>query len=108
MLLFMYLLLGCFMDLIAMLILTIPVVVPLIVQLGYDPIWFAVLTIVMGEVGMVTPPLGLNVFVISKYTKMPVTEVFRGTYPHVIAHLIAIALLAIFPQLVLWLPYSMK
>jgi C4-dicarboxylate transporter DctM subunit len=107
-LLLMYLILGCFMDLIAMLILTIPIVQPLIVQLGYDPIWFAVITIVMGELGMVTPPLGLNVFVISKYTGMPVGEIFRGTVPHVIAHFVAIALLLLFPQIVLWLPNSIS
>ena len=103
-----YLVLGCFMDLIAMLILTVPVVHPLMVHLGYDPIWFAVIVIVMGEVGMVTPPLGMNVFVISKYTRMPVEEVFRGSVPHVIAHMIAVAILVLFPQIVLWLPYSMK
>jgi TRAP-type C4-dicarboxylate transport system permease large subunit len=96
------------MDLVAMLILTVPVIQPLMVQLGYDPIWFAVITIVMGEVGMVTPPLGMNVFVISKYTGMPVAEVFSGSVPHVIAHMIAVAILVLFPQIVLWLPYSMN
>ena len=108
MILLLYLVLGCFMDLVAMLILTVPIVHPLIVQLGYDPIWFAVITIVMGEVGMVTPPLGMNVFVISKYTQIPVAEVFRGSVPHVIAHLIAVAMLVLFPAIVLWLPATMK
>jgi C4-dicarboxylate transporter DctM subunit len=107
-LLLLYLVLGCFMDLVAMLILTIPVVQPLIIELGYDPIWFAVLTIVMGEVGMITPPLGLNVFVIAKYTRMPVAEVFKGSFPHVVAHLLAVAVLALFPQIILWLPNSMQ
>lgn len=107
MLVFMYLLLGCFMDIVAMLILTVPVVYPLIVQLGYDPVWFAVVTIVMGEVGMVTPPLGMNVFVISKYTGIPVSQIFRGSIPHVIAHVIAVALLIAFPEIVLWLPNTM-
>lgn len=106
--LFIYLVLGCFMDLVAMLILTVPIVHPLIVQLGYDPLWFAVITIVMGEVGMVTPPVGMNVFVISKYTGMPVGEVFRGSFPHVVAHLIILAFFVMFPQLILWLPNSMK
>lgn len=103
-----YLILGCFMDLIAMLILTVPIISPLIGQLGYDPIWFAVITIVMGEVGMLTPPLGMNVFVISKYTRMPVADVFRGSYPHVVAHLILVAVLVLFPELVTWLPSTMK
>lgn len=106
--LLMYLVLGCFMDMVAMLILTIPVVYPLMTALGYDPIWLAVITIVMGEIGMVTPPLGLNVFVISKYTNMPVAEVFKGSFPHVIAHLIAVALLVLFPGIVTWLPNTMQ
>lgn len=106
--LFLYLVLGCIMDLVAMLILTVPILAPLMERLGYDPIWFAVITIVMAEVGMVTPPLGMNVFVISKYTKMPVAEVFRGSYPHVIAHLLLVAVLVLFPQLVTWLPSTMK
>ncbi|MGR3375425.1 TRAP transporter large permease [Salipiger abyssi] len=104
----MYLILGCFMDLVAMLILTVPVITPLILELGYDPIWFAVITIVMGEVGVLTPPLGMNVFVISKYTKMPVADVFRGSFPHVIAHLILVAILVAFPGLVTWLPSTMQ
>jgi C4-dicarboxylate transporter, DctM subunit len=106
--LFLYLVLGCFMDLVAMLILTVPLVHPLMVHLGYDPIWFAVLTVVMGEVGMVTPPMGMNVFVISKYTGLPASEIFKGSMPHVIAHLIALAVLVLFPQIILWLPYSMN
>ncbi|MFJ4048946.1 MULTISPECIES: TRAP transporter large permease [Pseudomonas] len=103
-----YLILGCFMDLIAMMVLTVPIVSPLIQQLGFDPIWFAVLTIVIGEVGLLTPPMGMNVFVISKYTRMPVTDVFRGSVPHVIAHLLLIALLVAMPSIVTWLPSTMK
>lgn len=106
--LFLYLVLGCIMDMVAMLILTVPILAPLMERLGYDPIWFAVITIVMAEVGMVTPPLGMNVFVISKYTKMPVAEVFRGSYPHVIAHMLLVVVLVLFPQLVTWLPSTMK
>lgn len=106
-LVFVYLILGCFMDIVAMLILTVPIVHPLIVQLGYDPIWFAVITIVMGEVGMVTPPLGMNVFVISKYTGIPTSDIFRGSMPHVIAHLLAVGVLLLFPQIILWLPQTM-
>ena len=103
-----YLILGCFMDLAAMLILTVPIVHPLILELGFDPIWFAVVTIVVGEIAMVTPPLGMNVFVISKYTGIPVGTVFGGCMPHIVAHLFAVAILLIFPALVTWLPYSMN
>lgn len=103
-----YLVLGCFLDLAAILVLTIPIVLPLIQSLGYDPIWFGVMVIVLGEVGLVTPPVGLNVFVVARVTGSPVGEVFHGVAPHVVAHLFAIALLTIFPELVLWLPNSMK
>ena len=99
--------LGCFLDQIAILILTVPVVLPLVIQLGYDPIWFGVVVIVMAEIGLVTPPVGINVFVVSRYTGVPVEDVFIGVTPHVIAHLAAIALLVLFPALVLWLPSTM-
>ena len=102
-----YLVLGCFLDQIAILILTVPVVLPLVIQLGYDPIWFGVVVIVMAEIGLVTPPVGINVFVVSRYTGVPVEDVFIGVTPHVIAHLAAIALLVLFPALVLWLPSTM-
>ncbi len=103
-----YLVLGCFLDLAAILVLTIPIVLPLIKSLGYDPIWFGIVVIVLGEVGLVTPPVGLNVFVVARVTAQPVAEVFRGVTPHVIAHMVALALLTIFPELVLWLPNTMK
>lgn len=102
-----YLALGCLLDLISTLILTVPVVLPIIIALGYDPIWFGIVVIVTAEVGMVTPPVGLNVFVVSKYTGIPVTDVFRGVGPHFIAHLAVIALLCIFPSIVMWLPELM-
>ncbi len=103
-----YLVLGCFMDQIAILILTVPIMLPLIKTLGFDPVWFGVLVIVTAEVGMVTPPVGLNVFVVSRYTGRPLDEVFRGVGPHVFAHLIVIGLFCLFPQLILWLPQTMQ
>ncbi|MEZ5649949.1 MAG: TRAP transporter large permease subunit [Burkholderiaceae bacterium] len=106
--LLLYLILGCFMELISMLILTIPIVVPLMDHLGYDLIWVAVLTIVMGEIGVLTPPLGMNVFVISSTTGLRVQDVFRGSFPHVIAHFFLIAVLVAFPALVTWLPSTME
>ncbi|GGE44730.1 C4-dicarboxylate ABC transporter permease [Primorskyibacter flagellatus] len=103
-----YLILGFFMDQIAILILTVPVVLPLILDMGYDPVWFGVLVVVTAEVGMVTPPLGMNVFVVARYTRRPLGELFRGVAPHVWAHLIVIALLAAFPAITLWLPSTMR
>jgi tripartite ATP-independent transporter DctM subunit len=105
--LFVYLVLGCFLDQIAILILTVPIILPLVTQLGYDPIWFGVLIIVMAEIGLVTPPVGINVFVVSRYTGVPMEKVFLGVTPHVIVHFVAIALLVLFPSLVLWLPSTM-
>jgi C4-dicarboxylate transporter, DctM subunit len=102
------LVLGCFLDQIAILVLTVPVALPVVTALGYDPIWFGVIMIVAGEVGMVTPPVGLNAFVVARYAKRSLDEVFRGSWPHVVAHLLLIALLVAVPQLVLWLPSFMN
>jgi C4-dicarboxylate transporter, DctM subunit len=104
----MYLVLGCFVDQIAIMILTVPVILPVIVALGFDPVWFGVVVVVLAEVGLVTPPVGLNVFVVARTANRPVQEVFRGVFPHVIAHLFVIAALTVFPQLVLWLPSTMR
>lgn len=103
-----YIVLGFFMDQIAILILTIPVMLPLVTSLGFDPVWFGVIVVVTAEVGMVTPPLGMNVFVVARYTRRPLGELFRGVMPHVWAHLIVIALLTAFPAIVLWLPSTMQ
>ena len=108
MILFGYLILGCLMDQIAILILTVPIVLPLVKALGFDPIWFGVIVIVTAEVGMVTPPVGLNVFVVSRYTGRPLGEIFQGVMPHVIAHILVIALFVVFPEIILWLPSTMK
>ncbi|MBN8971432.1 MAG: TRAP transporter large permease subunit [Rhizobiales bacterium] len=106
--LFGYIVLGFFMDQIAILILTVPVVLPVVVALGFDPVWFGVIVIVTAEVGMVTPPMGLNVFVVARYTRRPLGEIFRGVMPHVIAHVIVIFLLTVFPSIILWLPSTMQ
>jgi TRAP-type C4-dicarboxylate transport system permease large subunit len=102
-----YLVLGCIMDQIAILILTVPVMLPVIKALGFDPVWFGVLVIVIAEVGLLTPPVGLNVFVVARYTGRSANEVFAGVWPHVFAHLILIAIFIIFPSLILWLPGKM-
>jgi C4-dicarboxylate transporter DctM subunit len=102
-----YLILGCFMDQLAILILTVPIILPLMVSLGYDPIWLGVIIVLLAEVGMVTPPVGMNVFVVSRCTGMPVSEVFAGIWPHVFAHIVLVAFLIAFPQIILWLPSTM-
>ncbi len=102
-----YIVLGCFLDQISVLILTIPITLPVVVALGFNPIWFGILVIVTAELGMVTPPVGLNVFVVARYSGMPAAEVFNGVWPHILAHFVAIALLLIWPQIILWLPTTM-
>jgi len=106
--LLLYLLLGCIMDQIAILFLTVPVVLPVITALGFDPIWFGIIVIITAEVGLVTPPVGLNVFVVSTYSRIPVREAFIGVAPHVLAHMLVILLLTLFPALVTWLPSTIE
>jgi len=102
-----YVILGLFLDQIAILILTVPILLPVVLSLGFDPIWFGIIVIVTAEIGMVTPPMGMNVFVVAKYTGRPTHEVFAGVFPHVVAHILLIALLVLFPGIVLWLPETM-
>ncbi|MCL4698050.1 MAG: TRAP transporter large permease, partial [Burkholderiaceae bacterium] len=105
--LFGYLVLGCLMDQVAILILTVPIVLPVIKSLGFDPVWFGVVIVLMAEVGLVTPPVGLNVFVVARYAKRPLGEIFGGVWPHVLSHLLLVAVLVAFPQIILWLPSQM-
>ena len=103
-----YIVLGCLMDQIAILILTVPIVLPLVKALGFDPVWFGVIIVVTAEVGLITPPVGLNVFVVSRYAKRPLQEIFSGVWPHVFSHLLLLALLVAFPSIILWLPAQMS
>jgi len=101
----MYLILGCFFDALSMLVLTLPFVAPIINDLGFDKIWFGVLYVVLAEIGLVTPPYGLNLFVLNGVVpEYEITTIFMGTLPFLLPAIILIALLAFFPQLVLWLP----
>lgn len=102
-----YVVLGFFMDQIAIIALTVPVVLPLVVALGYDPIWFGIFMVLLAEVGLVTPPMGLNVFVVAKSAGRRVEEVFRGAFPYVVTMLLIALLFLLFPQIVLWVPESM-
>ncbi|HLV76795.1 MAG TPA: TRAP transporter large permease [Marinobacter sp.] len=99
-----YLVLGLFLDLISILILTIPVVLPVVIALGFDPVWFGVIVILLSEIGIVTPPVGMNVFVVAKVANIPVGELFVGVMPFIAMLLILIGLLIAFPEIVLWLP----
>jgi len=103
-----YIVLGCLMDQIAILVLTVPIVLPLVTAMGFDPVWFGVVIVVLAEVGMVTPPVGLNIFVVARYSGRPLEEIYAGVFPHVVTHLVVVALLCAFPALVLWLPSTMR
>lgn len=102
-----YLILGFFMDQMAIIALTVPVTLPVVTELGFDPIWFGIVVILLAEIGLITPPLGLNVFVVAQASRMPVQDVFRGSVPFVLAILAVGVLLFAFPQIVLILPEMM-
>ena len=101
----MYLLLGCLMDAMAMIILTVPIIFPVIVQLGFDPIWFGVIIVLTVELGLIHPPVGMNVFVIKSVVKdVSFTTIFKGVIPFVITDIIRLVILISFPIIALWLP----
>ena len=100
-----YAVLGMFMDAIGMMVLTLPVVFPAVVALGYDPIWFGIIVVKMAELCLITPPIGLNCFVVAgARPDIPVHDVFRGVTPFFVADFVTIAILIAFPEITLWLP----
>jgi C4-dicarboxylate transporter DctM subunit len=102
---FVYFLGGCFMDALSFLIITIPIFLPVVKSLGYDPIWFGVVMVVLLETGAVTPPVGMNVYVIKGIaTDVPLETIFKGILPFVLMMVVCIAILIIFPQIALFLP----
>jgi C4-dicarboxylate transporter, DctM subunit len=104
----MYLILGCIMDTTAMMLLTIPILLPLVESYGIDFIWFGVFTVLMGEIGCVTPPVGINVFVIKGIAKdVPMYTIFNGIWTFIAADLVLVVLLTIFPILATFLPNRM-
>ncbi len=103
-----YAILGMFMDAIGMLLLTLPVVYPAVIALGYDPIWFGIIVVKMVEICLITPPIGLNCYVVNGVRPdIPLMDVFRGIGPFFIADVLTIALFIAFPSLIVWLPQTM-
>ena len=103
-----FLLLGCVMDCYAIMILTVPIIFPVIEAMHFDPVWFGVLMVIVLEVGLITPPVGLNVFVLkSAAPEVPLTVIFRGIGPFLLSALMAIILIVVFPQIALFLPSYM-
>jgi C4-dicarboxylate transporter, DctM subunit len=104
-----YIIMGCFMEGIALMVLTLPIVFPMVMELGFDPIWFGVIITLVMEMSLITPPVGINVFIISGISKQtPMETIFRGVFPFWIAMLVCIVLVIVFPQLALYLPQTMK
>jgi C4-dicarboxylate transporter DctM subunit len=104
----MYLVLGCLMDAMAMIILTVPIIFPVITALGFDPIWFGVIIVMTVELGLIHPPVGMNVFVIKSVVKdVSFTTIFKGVLPFVATDIIRLIILIAFPIIALWLPQRM-
>jgi tripartite ATP-independent transporter DctM subunit len=104
----MYLVLGCLMDAMAMIILTVPIIFPVIKHLGFDPIWFGIIIVMTVELGLIHPPVGMNVFVIKSVVKdVSFSTIFKGVIPFILTDLIRLVILIAFPMLALWLPSHM-
>ncbi|MER0236774.1 TRAP transporter large permease [Fulvimarina sp. MAC8] len=103
-----YLVLGCFLEGFAMLVLTMPIFFPVITGLGFDPIWFGVVVVLTLEMGLITPPVGINVFIVKSVApKVPLNEIFAGVLPFLLSMIALVVLLTVFPSLVLFLPETM-
>jgi len=103
-----YLMLGCVFDALAMILLTVPIFFPLVIALGFDPVWFGIITVVVVELSLITPPIGMNLFVIHSVARdIPMTTIYRGILPFIAVDIVRLAILVLFPMLVLFLPRQM-
>jgi C4-dicarboxylate transporter DctM subunit len=104
-----YLVLGCLMDSMSMILITVPIFYPMMLALHFDPIWFGVVIVMVVEMGLITPPVGMVVFVVKGITgDVPMYTIFKGLVPFLIADLVLLTLLTIFPQIALFLPSTMS
>lgn len=104
-LLIMYLILGCIFDSLAALVITLPFVMPLVLGMGYHPVWWGIIMVIIIELGLITPPIGVNVFVLYGIAEtIPMRTIFKGIVPFFFAEIVCVAMLVLFPDLVLWLP----
>jgi C4-dicarboxylate transporter DctM subunit len=104
-----YFLGGCFMDALAFVTLTVPIFYPLVTGLGYDPIWFGLIIVMVTEMGVITPPVGINVYVVFGVARrvigeVPLESIFKGIFPFLLAVIAGVIILMIFPQIILFLP----
>ena len=104
----MYLVLGCLMDAMAMIILTVPIIFPLVTALGFDPIWFGVIIVMTVELGLIHPPVGMNIFVIKSVIEdVKISTIFYGVLPFIITDILRLIILIAFPIIALYLPSKM-
>ena len=105
----MYILLGCFIDTVSMIVITVPFVLPIVIGLGYDPIWFGIIIVIVVEMALITPPVGLNVYIIHGLRpNRPISDVFMGAMPFLGVMVLALILLTLFPTIATWLPSTMR
>jgi tripartite ATP-independent transporter DctM subunit len=104
-----YFVLGTFLEEVSTILITVPVILPLMTSIGYDGIWFGIFVTVMATIGLISPPVGLTVFVIqAQNPDIPAAKIYRGTLPFLVADFVLVALLIAFPSLALWLPTALK
>jgi tripartite ATP-independent transporter DctM subunit len=108
--LFLYVIMGMFLDAFGMLALTVPIVLPVIIELGYDPIWYGVMMVKIVEIGLITPPLGINVYTVkgAAGAALALEDVFRGTFPFLAMDIVTVTVLLLFPEIATWLPSRMR
>ncbi len=103
-----FIILGTFLEGFAILVLTLPIVHPMILQLGFDPIWFGVIMVIVLEMGLISPPVGINVFVVKGIAEdVPMSEIFIGILPFWLAMFVCLIILIMFPEIALFLPNTM-
>ncbi len=102
------LLLGCFIDALTIMLLTLPILVPLIISLGFDPLWFGVVFVINMQIGLITPPMGMDLFSMNAVFGVPTGELLRGVVPYLGVLVVFLAVVIIFPQISVWLPNLMK
>lgn len=102
-----YLILGMFLEVVSILLITLPIVYPLITSLGFDGVWFAILLVILMEASLITPPVGMNLFVVQGITKARLSEVVRGVWPFIILMAVALGLVMAVPEIALWFPSTM-
>ena len=104
-----YIVMGAFLEGIGMLLVTVPITLPLVLSFGYDPIWFGVLLVILVEIGLIHPPMGMNLFAINAVTKdITIFDIYKGSAPFLIAPIVLISLMIAYPQIVMWLPSQLE